>query len=67
MNYQACAAVARDIGLGEALRLSPSATKIGARDSDAVLGDACEALIGLTLVILLVFPGLSLWLPSMMD
>lgn len=46
VNYQACAAVARDIGLGEALRLSPSATKIGARDSDAVLGDACEALIG---------------------
>lgn len=46
VNYQACAAVAREIGLGEALRLSASATKIGARDSDAVLGDACEALIG---------------------
>lgn len=46
VNYQACAAVARDIGLGEAVRLSASATKIGARQSDAVLGDACEALIG---------------------
>lgn len=46
VNYQACAAVAREIGLGEALRLSASATKIGARESDAVLGDACEALIG---------------------
>lgn len=46
VNYQACAAVARDIGLGDALRLSASATKIGARESDTVLGDACEALIG---------------------
>jgi ribonuclease III len=46
VNYQACATVARDIGLGDALRLSASATKIGARDSDTVLGDACEALIG---------------------
>lgn len=46
VNYQACAEVARSIDLGEALRLSPSATKIGARESDSVLGDACEALIG---------------------
>ncbi|HMP63157.1 MAG TPA: ribonuclease III, partial [Phenylobacterium sp.] len=46
VNYQACAEVARDIGLGEALRLSPSAAKIGARESETVLGDACEALIG---------------------
>ena len=46
VNFHACADVARDIGLGEALRLSASATKIGARDSDGVLGDACEALIG---------------------
>ena len=41
-----CARVARRIGLSPALRLSPSATKVGARDSDNVLGDACEALIG---------------------
>ncbi|MDO8411285.1 MAG: ribonuclease III [Phenylobacterium sp.] len=46
VNFHACADVARDIGLGEALRLSASATKIGARESDGVLGDACEALIG---------------------
>ncbi|WP_374570742.1 ribonuclease III [Phenylobacterium sp.] len=45
VNYEACARVARRIGLSEALRLSASATKVGARDSDAVLGDACEAVI----------------------
>ena len=46
VNFHACARVARRIGLPDALRLSASATKIGARTSDAVLGDACEALIG---------------------
>jgi len=46
VNYQACARVARSLGLAPALRVSASAAKVGARDSDAVLGDACEALIG---------------------
>jgi ribonuclease-3 len=46
VNFHACARVARRVGLGDALRLSASATKIGARNSDSVLGDACEALIG---------------------
>jgi ribonuclease-3 len=46
VNYQACARVARAIGLPPALRLSASASKVGARDLDSVLGDACEALIG---------------------
>ena len=46
VNYHACARVARRIGLPNALRMAPSATKIGARDKDTVLGDACEALIG---------------------
>lgn len=46
VNYHACARVAREIGLAPALRLSASASKIGARESDSVLGDACEALIG---------------------
>lgn len=46
VNYHACARVARRIGLPEALRMAPSASKIGARDNDSVLGDACEALIG---------------------
>lgn len=45
VNGKACARVARRIGLGEALRISGSATKIGARDNDTVLGDACEALM----------------------
>jgi len=45
VNYHACARAAERCGLPDALRLSASATKIGARRSDAVLGDACEALI----------------------
>lgn len=45
VNYHACARVARRVGLNGALRLAPSASKIGARENDAVLGDACEALI----------------------
>lgn len=45
VNYHACARAAERAGLPEALRLSASASKIGARRSDAVLGDACEALI----------------------
>ncbi|MBP7704349.1 MAG: ribonuclease III [Caulobacter sp.] len=45
VNGKACARVARHIGLAPALRLSGSASKIGARDSDGVLGDATEALI----------------------
>ena len=45
VNYQACAVVARAVGLGEALRLGGGAAKLGMRDHDKVLGDACEALI----------------------
>ena len=45
VNGKACARVARRIGLAPAMRLSGSATKIGARESDGVLGDACEALM----------------------
>ena len=45
VNYHACARAAQRAGLPEAMRLSASATKVGARRSDAVLGDACEALI----------------------
>jgi ribonuclease-3 len=45
VNYHACARAAERAGLPDAIRLSPSASKIGARKSDAVLGDACEALI----------------------
>lgn len=45
VNYHACARAAERAGLPAALRLSASATKVGARRSDAVMGDACEALI----------------------
>ena len=45
VNYHACADAARRAGLREAMRVDASATKIGARDNDRVLGDACEALI----------------------
>jgi ribonuclease-3 len=45
VNYHACARAAKRAGLPDAMRLSASATKVGARRSDAVLGDACEAMI----------------------
>jgi ribonuclease-3 len=45
VSSHACARVARRIGLAEALRMAASATKIGGRDNDTVLGDACEALM----------------------
>lgn len=45
VNGRTCARVARRIGLGSALKLSPGETKTGGRDKDTILGDACEALI----------------------
>jgi ribonuclease III len=42
---RACAEVARDLGLQQALRLHGSATKQGGRENDRILGDAMEALI----------------------
>jgi ribonuclease III len=45
VNGRACARVARRIGLGEAIKLSPGETKSGGRDKDTILGDAIEALI----------------------
>jgi ribonuclease-3 len=45
VNYHACATAGRAAGLRDALRLDASATRVGARDNDRVLGDACEALI----------------------
>ena len=41
-----CAAVARDIGVAAWMRLGKQARDDGAHDSDNVLGDAIEALIG---------------------
>jgi ribonuclease-3 len=45
VNYHACAEAARAAGLDAALRVDASATKVGVRQNDRVLGDACEALI----------------------
>jgi len=45
VNGKTCARVARRIGLGAALKLSPGETRSGGRDKDTILGDACEALI----------------------
>ena len=41
-----CAAVARDIGVADQMRLGKQAREDGASDSDNVLGDVVEALIG---------------------
>ena len=41
-----CAEVARDIGVPERMRLGKQAREDGAQDSDNVLGDVVEALIG---------------------
>jgi len=45
ITYESCARVARSVGLADALRMDSGATKLGARDNEKVLGDACEALI----------------------
>ncbi|WP_019961687.1 ribonuclease III [Woodsholea maritima] len=46
VRKEACARVARLIGLGEALRLSKAEERLGGRDKTSILGDACEAIIG---------------------
>jgi ribonuclease-3 len=40
-----CADVARALGVGPALRLAGSDSKLGARENDRILGDAMEALV----------------------
>ncbi|HEY7900546.1 MAG TPA: ribonuclease III [Caulobacteraceae bacterium] len=44
-NGRACARIARTLDIGEALRLPGGETRRGARLSDTILGDACEAVI----------------------
>ncbi len=46
VNKQACARAARRCALGEALRLSPAEERVGGREKDSILADACEAVIG---------------------
>jgi ribonuclease III len=45
VSRETCARVARAIDLGDALRMSASATKMGARNRTSVLAGGCEALI----------------------
>lgn len=45
VRKEACARVARDLGLGPALRLSQSEEESGGRDKDTILADAVEALL----------------------
>jgi ribonuclease-3 len=46
VRKEACADVARAIGLGEAIRLGASESNAGGRNRTAILADVCEALIG---------------------
>ena len=45
VSREACAEVARNLGLGPALRLPGGETRRGARDQGRILADGCEALI----------------------
>jgi ribonuclease-3 len=45
VNGETCAAVARAMGLGEALRLSGGETRTGGREKPSILADACEAVM----------------------
>ena len=45
VNRDACARVARRIGLAPAIRLAAGESKHGGRDNPTILGDACEALL----------------------
>ena len=45
VNRDACAAAARRMGLGPALRLASSETRAGGREKPSILADACEAVI----------------------
>ncbi len=46
VSREACADVARNLGLGSALRLPGGETRRGGRGNETILADACEALLG---------------------
>ncbi len=46
VRRETLAAIARDLDIGEALRLGPGELKSGGRGRDSILADACEAIIG---------------------
>ena len=45
VRKEACAKIARQIGLGDALLISSAEDRQGGREKTSILGDACEALI----------------------
>ena len=45
VRKEACAKIARQIGIGDALLLSSAEDRQGGREKTSILGDACEALI----------------------
>ncbi len=46
VRNESCAAVARDLDLGSAIRLGAGEAQSGGRKKAAILGDVCEAVIG---------------------
>lgn len=46
VNKNACARAARRCDLGEGLRLSAAEERLGGREKESILADACEAVIG---------------------
>ena len=45
VRKEMCAKIARKVGLGDALQISPAEEKQGGREKTSILGDACEALL----------------------
>jgi ribonuclease-3 len=71
VSGEACARVARSLGLGEALRLPGGESRRGARDHETIVADACEAIIA-ALYLELGLPGaaaivLTLWGPLLAE
>ncbi|MDX5360614.1 MAG: ribonuclease III [Alphaproteobacteria bacterium] len=50
VRKETCAEVAKAVGIGPVLRLSPGEKETGGREKPAILGDACEALIAAVLL-----------------
>lgn len=46
VRKETCARIARRLGIGEALLMSPSEEKQGGREKTSILGDACESILG---------------------
>ena len=46
VRKETCARIARRLGIGEALLISPSEDRQGGREKTSILGDACESILG---------------------